>query len=396
MMTKVQIRIRKPHNAQVPILKESSRFRVVVCGRRFGKTELAKTALVMRMMRGQLCWYIAPTYQQCHGVFASLVTQLQTLPSVEINKARLRIAFNRGSIEFKSADTPDNLRGSGLDFVVLDECAFMQESVWSQVVQPMLLTTMGHALFISNPNGRNWFYKLHLQSRQDESGVWSNFHHTSYGNPHNAPDELERIKGEIPESVFRQEYLAEFVEGGGAVFRGIDDAVRTPPPREGRVVFGVDWGQVADYTVIVAMDTITKQVIEVDRFREIGWDVQRGRLQAMADRLKPALVLAELNSIGSPNVEALQRTGMRIDGFVMTHASKVQLINSLQLAFEQRTIILPKYPTMLDELQSYTMKRTASGVYQYNAPTGLHDDTVIALALAYEASMKMSARALLW
>jgi hypothetical protein len=80
----------------------------------------------------------------------------------------------------------------------------------------------------------------------------------------------------------------------------------------------------------------------------------------------------------------------------MTHASKVELVNTLQLAFEQMTITLPDNATLLNELQSYTMRRSPSGVYQYSAPSGAHDDTVVALALAYHAGLRMSARAILW
>ena len=394
-MSTVRLTIPKPHENQMTILNDKHRFRVVICGRRFGKTELAKTALLFRMLKGQTCWYIAPTFKQGLAVFQSLANILRDLPTVQINRTRLTIQFNDGAIEVKSADIPDNLRGAGLDFVVLDECAFMHPSVWAEVVQPMLLTTLGDALFITSPNGRNWLYNLYSQ-HHDGDDMWVCYRYTSYDNPLNSSAELDRIKGEVPESVFRQEYLAEFLEGGGAVFRRVADAVRPMPPIGGRIVFGVDWGQERDYTVIVAMDAMSKAVVEVDRFNQIGWDVQRSRLQAMAQRLNPVLIVAELNSMGSPNVEALQRLGLPVEGFTMTHASKVELVNTLQLAFEQMTITLPDNATLLNELQSYTMRRSPSGVYQYSAPSGAHDDTVVALALAYHAGLRMSARAILW
>ena len=116
------------------ILNDKHRFRVVICGRRFGKTELAKTALLFRMLKGQTCWYIAPTFKQGLAVFQSLANTLRHLPTVQINRTRLTIEFNDGAIEVKSADIPDNLRGAGLDFVVLDECSFMHPSVWAEVV----------------------------------------------------------------------------------------------------------------------------------------------------------------------------------------------------------------------------------------------------------------------
>ena len=307
---------------------------------------------------------------------------------ITISESERRIDFiNGSSIAVRSTHNPDNLRGEGLDLVVLDEAAFMHPRVWSEVVRPMLVTTRGSAIFLSTPFGRNWFYDLFRIGLDPEEPEWQSFHQPTSSNPLISSEELEGIRRITSPHVWQAEYEAQFTDDSGQVFRGIRDAVVAQPidkPQAGHhYVAGIDWGRENDYTVIVVMDANTKQVVAMDRFNQIGWRLQRGRLQVMVERWKPDVIWAEANSIGTVNIEALQQHGLPMRAFMTTARSKAPLIESLALAIERREIGLLDDPILLGELASYGMERLPGGGYRYSAPSGSHDDTVIATALAW-------------
>jgi hypothetical protein len=150
-------------------------------------------------------------------------------------------------------------------------------------------------------------------------------------------------------------------------------------------VAGVDWGRDHDYTVIVIIDVNTQAIVAMDRFNQIGWSLQRGRLKAIVERWRPDVIWAERNSIGEPNIEALQQEGLPVRAFQTTARSKAPLIESLALAIERGHIGLLDDPVLLGELASYSIERLSGGGYRYGAPSGSHDDTVMATALAWYA-----------
>jgi hypothetical protein len=190
---------------------------------------------------------------------------------------------------------------------------------------------------------------------------------------------------------YQQEILAEFLSGEGAVFRYIDEratlTVQNAPLPDHRYVFGVDWAQSKDFTVIVVMDSTTREMMCYDRFNGIDWSLQRGRLRALYDKWKPQIIIAESNSVGSPNIEALQREGLPVRAFETTATSKPPLIESLVLAFDRDEIKVLNDRILKNELMAYERKVSpTTGRSQYSAPEGLHDDTVMALALAWHGS----------
>lgn len=304
------------------------------------------------------------------------------------NEAEHRLDFPTGGyIAIRSTHDPHHLRGAGLDLAVLDEAAFMQASVWPEVVRPMLLESNGGALFLSTPYGRNHFWELFKLGLDPEEPQWVSFHFSSYDNPLIPPAELDAIRRVTPERVWREEYLAEFVEDSGHVFRRIHEAATAPraamPVSGRRYVAGVDWGREQDFTVIVILDTETRQMVALDRFQQIGWQLQRDRLQVLAERWQPGVIWAEANSIGAPNIEALQAEGLPVRPFTTTARSKSGLIEGLALALERGDVALLPDDVLLGELASYTLQRLPEGGYRYSAPSGAHDDCVIALALAW-------------
>jgi hypothetical protein len=148
----------------------------------------------------------------------------------------------------------------------------------------------------------------------------------------------------------------------------------------------VDWGKENDYTCVSVMTREGRQVW-LERFNQIGWAVQRGRLMQLYERFRPSVILAEENSIGSVNIEALQAEGLPMRGFMTTAKSKGPLIDHLALAMEKAEVTLLNDPILKHELMAYEMKRTSQG-WAYSAPPGGHDDTVIATALSLWAAKR--------
>jgi len=311
------------------------------------------------------------------------------LKGSKISESERRIDLpGGGMIAVRSTWYPDNLRGEGLDFVVFDEAAFMPRQIWSEIVRPMLVTTRGRALFLSTPNGSNWFsdlFNLGLDPLQTE---WESFQFPTAANPLILPQELESIRRQTAERVWQAEYMAQFINRDGQVFRNIRDAIAVPAPHpqpDHRYVAGVDWGRNNDYTAIAIIDATTNQMVALDRFNQVGWSIQRNRLLALAQRWNTQVIWAEVNSIGEPNIEALIQEGLPIRGFRTTAQSKPPLIEALALALERGDLTLLNDPTLLTELSSYSQERLPSGAIRYSAPPGAHDDTVIAAALAWHA-----------
>ncbi len=378
------------HPAQKAIYENTARFRVVACGRRFGKTEVAKWILLEQALQGKACWWLSPTYAMSDQVWRDLCHLSEQLdPEVQIEKSNLRITFSNGGwIAFRSAHAPNHLRGAGLDFVVLDEAAFMKPSIWYQVVQPMLLERRGGALFLSTPYGFNWFWRVYTHGVDDAHPEWQAFHYRSDDNPKIRTEDLEQIRLTTTERVFRVEYLAEFVQDEGVVFRHIDDAVTDLPAQpepHHRYVAGIDWGRQDDYTAICIMDAETHHVVAVERFRHLDWIIQRERISTLFKTWGVQTAFAESNSMGSVNIELLQRAGLPIRPFSMTAVSKAPLIDALAVAFEHQQIRIPRHETLIHELVGYIQVKLPGGGYRFTATEGLHDDYVIALALAYHA-----------
>lgn len=309
----------------------------------------------------------------------------------ERNKADLTITTPAGGkFAVKSADRPETLVGEGLDTLVIDEAGIVKEQAWIESLRPALADRLGRAILIGTPKGRNWFWRAYQHSLYDEHPDWQGWRFPTVSNPFIAPQEVETARRENPERTFRQEWLAEFLESEGTVFRNIKACIIPPidrPMPSGDVVFGIDWGRHNDYTAIVALDRQTRHVLAVDRFTEISYPLQLARVKSLAAEYKPYLIMAETNSMGLPNIEALQREGLPVQAFTTTNKSKQEIIEALVLAFERADIRIPKHAPLIAELEAFEQTPTALG-YRYGHPTGAHDDTVMALALAWHAALR--------
>jgi hypothetical protein len=376
------------HPAQQEIIDHPARFKVLSCGRRFGKTQTALELIVSHLLEGHAVAYFAPSHIMTGEVWEKVKRTLAPVISrVKENDSRIEL-LNGAVFECWTART-EAVRGRTYHFVVIDEAALLPDaSVWHAAIRPLLTDYRGGALFASTPRGRNWFWQLYNIGQQNDIKDWQSWTFPTTANPHIDPLEIEGARDHLPERVFKQEYLAAFLEDGGSVFRGIDNVCIAQPQREAEIgktyVFGVDWGKNEDFTCISIIDNTGTQVC-LDRFNQISYNIQRDRLKTLIERFNPILILAEANSIGAVNIDALQADGLPVRPFYTTAQSKAPLIEGLALAIERASITLLNDANLIHELQAYEMSRTPTGMWQYNAPLGAHDDTVIATALSYWA-----------
>lgn len=386
------VTLSKLHPLQQEIADHSARFKVAACGRRIGKTELGKDVLIEGALTGRPFAYFAPTYRNVVKMWDRIYGAVHDVIQVANKQNRRIVLMGGGVIDFWSLDAIDAMRGEAYAGVVIDEAAQVPnlEYAWNEAIRPALTDYKGWALFLSTPRGRDFFWSLYMRGVDTAKPDWQSWQRPTTDNPHIDPSEVEQARGELPERAFQQEYLAEFLADGGAVFRNISAAAIIEPPQQPRpsheYIFGVDWAKAHDFTVIAVLDRTANNIVHIERFNQIGWSLQRGRLMTMVGKWTPRAIWAEENSVGGPNIEALQHSGLPVRPFTTTASSKGPLIESLALALERKEIRIVNDPVLVGELQSYTLKRLPSGRFAYNAPDGMHDDCVIATALAWHGA----------
>lgn len=211
------------HPGQQRVFESEARFKVVCAGRRWGKTRYGVREALRVGLEGGRAWWVAPTYKTAMEGWVPLRQLAGRIPGAKVREADKEVTFpSNGRVAIRSADAPDSLRGAGLDFLVLDEAAFMSERVWHEILRPALADRKGSALFISTPIGFNWFYDLYMQG-DVPSGKrlpeWASFHAPTSDNPFIDDAELESALAEVGSHVFSQEFMAEFVEVGGSIFK---------------------------------------------------------------------------------------------------------------------------------------------------------------------------------
>lgn len=368
----MQIVLPNPHINQQKILESDSRFRVVMCGRRFGKSELSQILSVTYAIRGLSVAYITPTYGLAK-VFFSKLTEALPFPK---NKSDLKIAFpTNGEIEFFTGERLDNLRGRKFHLVIIDEASFIPdlENGWNNSIRPTLTDYKGKAVFLSTPKGKNFFYSLFMKGGEQD---WESFKFTSYDNPFIDPLEIDQARQQLPIAVFEQEYMASPSENSANPFGNafIRNCIR-PISSQPIVSFGIDLAKSFDHTVIIGLDNFGN-VAYFDRF-QMDWHNTKENIR----RLPKSPILIDSTGVGDPITEELKRDGLPIEGLKFTSQSKQQLMEGLANAIQQGKIGFPD-GVIKEELEIFEYQFTSNGV-RYSAPSGFHDDCVMALALAW-------------
>jgi hypothetical protein len=419
---------------------------VVFAGRRWGKTEAGVERIYIGAFeKPGLYWWVGLSWRSASmkrawrrikQIARAIYWSLDRDPTPFIKEVDKEIHLPNGSeIWLRSAENPESLAGEGLNGAVLDEFTLMKEIIWVEYLEAALLDKEGWALFMGVPKGNNWGAKL-WRNAAGRAG-WAQYHFTTYENPIIKKERVDEIRANTAERWFNQEYLAQIIDDAGGVFRRVVDNATADEqysqmasayneegdfidireysepepsdngnqpstvkelmeyrpngnhPENGNIklipheyIFGVDWGQQNDFTVISVIDLNLKQMVFMDRFNKIDYEFQTDRLKALNKKFRPTTIIAERNSMGQPILDRLLSQGLPIRGFTTTNITKEQIIRDLATAFENDEIKIIPEQTLIGELQSYEQTQSA-GRWKFSAPSGMHDDTVMSLAIAW-------------
>ena len=382
-MTRILIPPIDLHPGQRRVVDAPARFKVVSAGRRFGKTLLAIEWLALMhggAIDGRPVAFFSPTYKLLLDVWADMERTLKPVTR-KANRTEMRIELiTGGMIDFWTLEDKDAGRGRKYSRVVIDEAAHARylKDAWEQAISPTLTDYGGEAWFISTPKGMNYFYELFRRGGDPAYADWASFRMPTSANPHIDPAEIEKNRRELPDLVFRQEFLAEFVTFGGGLVKPemLSDA---PCPPGLPIVLGVDLAiserTGADYTAIVALardaETGVIYVKEVERHRCAFNDVLQ-RIKAAACRHSPILIAVEQTQYQAAVVQELTRTtNLPVRG-IRPDRDKLTRFLPLLTRYEQRMVRhdpsgVPAW--FRDELLVF--------------PEGEHDDGIDALAYAF-------------
>jgi hypothetical protein len=384
----LRIYLPRLHARQRDIADGARRFNVLVLGRRWGKNVLLRDRAVGAMLAGRSVGWFAPSYRMLLDDWDALETLLKPLISrLNVQERRIQIVTG-GSVDFWSLENRDAARGRKYHLAVINEAAFAPRlaTAWAEVIRPTLADYQGGAWLAGTPKGMNDYYAIYQAATGDD---WARWQGATEQNPYIAPAEIEAMHASMPERAYQQEILAQFLEDGAGVFRRVQAAAtarQADPVPGAEYVIGVDWARTEDATVFCVLDAQAGRQVALDRMSNTDYATQRQRLAALCARYNPRVVLAEYNSMGGPMVEALQGMGLPVQPFTTSNATKAQIIDGLALAFERCEVAIIDDEVQVGELLAYASERLPSGMVRYSAPDGMHDDTVMALALAWHAA----------
>jgi len=395
----MEIRLFKPHLKQRECIDriESSgcKYITIDCGRQFGKSLLAMNLLLKWCLENDnsVGFWVSPIYSQAKKVFDELAKALKNTGLItSLNRTEVWIKFNNGSkIHFKSGEKPDNLRGYTLDFLVMDEAAFMRDEVWNEILRPATLVRGKRILFISTPKGKNYFYTLYNRGTSEDNPDYLSLKYTSYDTPFITKDEIDEAKNSLPDDIFRQEIMAEFIEDGGEVFRSFSQSQLIykwkEPVESERYWAGIDLGRQNDFTVVTIVNNFN-EICMIYRERRNNWS---NIVDSIVNILKKynAKAIVEVNSIGDVIFEQIYTRHRKIEAFHTTNTNKEEIINNLIVQINDQTLLLPTkelFEPLDTELRVFTFEySTKSRKIRYFAPAGHHDDCVMSLAFALES-----------
>jgi len=388
--SKRRIKVRPPvwHDGQKILHAERRRFNLPCLGRRFGKTAFCTWEFAQPALEGFPVGWFAPTYKILDETWSRVERALAPVTRRRDSQQKRLELITGGVLEFWTLDIPDPARSRAYRRVVIDEAAMVPKlrSLWEQSIRPTLSDYQGDAWFPSTPkpralhDGAAFFRELFDRGQQD-SGEWMSWRMPSVTNPYLSPDEIEAARLELPELVFRQEYLAEFVDfEGGLVKRSQLRFTQPPPLSQLEIVVGVDLAistkETADWTAVATLgrhrQTGEVWILSVRRAR-MGFRESMEMIQAEASRWSPSVVGIEQVQYQAAAVQELLRTTtLPVRGIKPGGRDKLTRFFPLAARFEQGMVhVVPGISdAFLDELLSF--------------PGTQHDDQVDACSTAWE------------
>lgn len=387
-----------PHIGQRAIMAHDARFRIVACGRRWGKSEMCAHLAVERALEDSATtvWWVAPSYEQANSYGFKKIDPLLSADILSeeptLTKPREISLVNGSTLSFRSAEREDSLRGGGVNFLIIDEAGSVPDRAWTNELRPTLSDTVGEMIAIGTPKGRNWFSQWFQRGQSSDHPDVASWQAPTKQNPHVPDSEIDSARQDMPDRVFEQEYQAEFVEAGGSVFTDVrertgEDYLLPVGASESRSPYriGVDLARADDWTVVIVIDE-DDRVVAFERVQETTWSRIQEIIERVADRYEPSNIAVD-RTRDNKIVEDIEMSGYQVEPIQFSSRKKQTLIENLVTMIETDRLTIPaSAETLLSELERYTVERTDTGRASYSAPHGCHDDCVDALALAVSAT----------
>jgi len=383
----------KPFPAQQKVLDAYLQKRHIrlAAGTRFGKSELCAYLALRELLKdNKHIWIVAPTYDLADKVFSKLVRLIgkgfPQLASCVTKRPLPMVKAPWGSwVQCKSVENPTGLLGEELDLLIFDEAAKSSRRIWDEYLEDRLSSRRGKSVFISTPWGQNWFYQewLKAKTRPDSAS----FRFETRDNPYFPPEEWERLKEIKREDIFNQNFRAMFLSGAANFFRNIDDCIAGDfaPYESGHYyTMGIDWAKLRDFTVAVIIDRSRHHVVCLDRFKGVNYNLQMKRITELARDYGRPQIWMDTTGLGEVLSDVLKTggRGLNIRDYKFTNKSKEALLEKLSIWIEKKRLTFPNHEILVDELKTFGIEYSQGGRLKLSAPEGMHDDCVIALALA--------------
>lgn len=367
------------------IAKDRTRFRVLCCGRRFGKTTLAVEEIKGKALSrpSRIC-YVAPTYQQARDIaWQMLITELSPI-ILKVNESRLEFTVRtvKGGetiIQLKGWESIETLRGQKFDFIVIDEVAMMRNFWinWEEVIRPTLTDTRGEVMFISTPKGFNHFYDLYNKEQEDTD--YKSFHFSSYDNPYLPVEELDKAKQELPEDRFAQEYMGDFRKTEGLVYKEFNREAHVYKSTDtgfNQILVGVDFGYTNPAGILkIGVDYDNNYWIDNESYKTQQTDDQ---IAETAFNFRPNVVYPDPEA--PEKVQALKARGLNVRDVIKGKDSIRTGIDRVRELFKQgRLRINARCTNLIWELETYHYPDKMPDKNEYENPVKENDHLVDAM-----------------
>ncbi|AFH21981.1 terminase large subunit [environmental Halophage eHP-14] len=383
------------HEAQRPAYESDARFRPIAAGRRSGKTTLAAAETVERADEGGPGWqgaWVTPGHSITETGFKKID---KAVPDPHIRSKKesppYRHEFANGArLDYLTTGGTPNV-SEGYDWVVIDEAAKgVPKEAWTQELRPTLSNTGGDAMFISTPDGKGWFHDWWHRGQSEDHEDVESFRWSTYDAPHIPDSEVDDARADIPDRIFRQEYLAEFLDATGGVFDvtaatdayplpdGVDPAPQAEPPYR----LAADLARSEDYLAIIGLG-VNGRVSHITRERGLSWPQIKRTIERVAEAHGNPTVAIDATR-DNKLVADLERDGMSLEPVTFSAQKKQDIIENLAAGIEAGEVTIPEDTILTTELSVFEYETTRAGNVRYGAPDGHHDDTVDALAMAYD------------
>jgi phage FluMu gp28-like protein len=388
---------------QHEVFFDKYRFKILVCGRRWGKSLLAAVSLIECAVKGGIGWWVWPSFPMAMtgwGMLMGLLMPLVTAKVVDVQRQERKIVFpGGGSIQMKSSERANSLRGEGLDLVVVDEWAYIKQGrkVWEADLRPALADKMGKGMLITTPNGMDHVYEYYQHALKKDWEDFHPYHFPTWTNPFIPRSEIAAAKKNLPKDIFDQEYGALFLEDAASYFTKMDLVMKARPQLKAKKDHwyraGLDISRYHDKTVLGIVDcSLTpNEVCFMDIQENQLFKTQRDRILDLCGRFDVEWLEVDATGLGYGLYEQLALAAdFTVSGVKYTNQTKIDLFSSLRGEYEMLDLLIPNEEWLKTEHMMMKPEISPGSLtVRLNAREGFYDDGPNCMALTNRARKEM-------